>query len=96
MAFVFPGFESRRRAAEAGRLPPGQYDVGGSFPALSPGPVPNTGIDDWDVSMQGDVGELRRWTSAKFRGLHQRRRVNAVGRPARQAAGRGSRAEDRR
>jgi len=96
MSFVSPGFECRRRAAEAGLLPPGHYDVGGSFSALSAGPVLNAGIDYWDGSMPGDVGELRRRTWEESRGLHHLRSVTAVRRTSRPAAGREPRAEDHR
>lgn len=69
MSFVSRGFTGRRRAAPAGRLPPGQHDVGDDFPVLSAGPVPYTESDDWDFSVQGQVDQVRRWTWEEFRQL---------------------------
>ena len=69
MSFVSRGFTGRRRAAPAGRLPPGQYDVGDGFPVLSAGPTPYTSLDRWDFRVRGPVDEERRWSWAEFRKL---------------------------
>lgn len=69
MSFVSRGFSGRRRSGPPGRLPPGQYDVGGDFPVLSAGPVPYTDTDDWDFTVQGQVDEVRRWSWQEFRDL---------------------------
>jgi DMSO/TMAO reductase YedYZ molybdopterin-dependent catalytic subunit len=68
-SFVSRGFTGRRRDAPAGRLPPGQHDVGDDFPVLSAGPVPYTKTDDWDFTVQGQVDQARRWTWEEFQRL---------------------------
>lgn len=63
------GFHGRRQEPEdAGRVPPGQYLVQ-DFPVLSAGPTPRVSLDDWDLSISGEVDEVRRWTWAEFRAL---------------------------
>jgi DMSO/TMAO reductase YedYZ molybdopterin-dependent catalytic subunit len=69
MSFVSRGFTGRRRDAPAGRLPPGQHDVGDDFPVLSAGPVPYTEPNDWEFSVQGQVDGVRRWTWEEFQRL---------------------------
>jgi DMSO/TMAO reductase YedYZ molybdopterin-dependent catalytic subunit len=69
MSLVSRGFKGRRRDAPAGRLPPGQHDVGGDFPVLSAGPVPYTEPAEWDFTVQGQVDGVRRWTWEEFREL---------------------------
>jgi DMSO/TMAO reductase YedYZ molybdopterin-dependent catalytic subunit len=69
MSFVSRGFTGRRREAPAGRLPPGQYDVGEGFPVLSAGPTPHTPLDRWDFTLQGQVDEVLRWSWEEFRAL---------------------------
>ena len=50
-------------------LPPGQYDVGDRFPVLSAGPTPRTPLTEWDVSVQGELDGVRRWSWEEFRAL---------------------------
>jgi DMSO/TMAO reductase YedYZ molybdopterin-dependent catalytic subunit len=70
MPFVSRGFTGRRRrTGPAGRLPPGQYDVGADFPVLSAGPVPRTRLDAWDFTLQGQVDEVQHWTWTQFQEL---------------------------
>jgi DMSO/TMAO reductase YedYZ molybdopterin-dependent catalytic subunit len=69
MSFVSRGFTGRRRTAPAGRLPPGQYDVGHGFPVLSAGPTPYTSHDRWDFRVRGQVDEERQWSWAEFQKL---------------------------
>lgn len=69
MSFVSRGFTGRRRGALAGRLPPGQHDVGGEFPVLSAAPVPDAELQHWDFSIQGQVDAARHWTWEEFRRL---------------------------
>jgi DMSO/TMAO reductase YedYZ molybdopterin-dependent catalytic subunit len=71
VSFISRGFTGRRRKeqAPAGRLPPGQYDVGDGFPVLSAGPTPHTSLDRWDFSLRGEIDEGRRWSWEEFREL---------------------------
>ncbi|MDX2091654.1 MAG: sulfite oxidase-like oxidoreductase [Kofleriaceae bacterium] len=63
------GFRGRRQPAmTAERVPPGQY-VERGFPVLSAGPTPHTPLDQWEFSVEGDVGTPRRWTWSEFRAL---------------------------
>ena len=68
MSLVSRGF-GRREVRHDERLPPGQYDVGGSFPVLSAGPTPRTQPENWDLTIQGELDGLRRWTWDEFREL---------------------------
>jgi DMSO/TMAO reductase YedYZ molybdopterin-dependent catalytic subunit len=68
--FVSRGFKGRRRAgaADASRLPPGQYlDPG--FPVLSAGPTPRVALDTWDLRVDGRVAHPQRWTWEQFLAL---------------------------
>ena len=63
------GFRGRRRDDAPGdRVPPGQY-VTDDFPVLSAGPTPHTSLDDWDLTITGEVDGLRRWSWDEFRAL---------------------------
>jgi DMSO/TMAO reductase YedYZ molybdopterin-dependent catalytic subunit len=63
------GFRGRRREdAPSDRVPPGQY-VTDDFPVLSAGPTPHTSLDDWDLTITGEVDGLRRWSWDEFRAL---------------------------
>ena len=63
------GFSGRRRQRTDGRLPPGQYDVGDAFPVLSAGPTPRTDLATWDLTVQGQVDRVARWTWEEFAAL---------------------------
>lgn len=70
MSFVSRGFVGRPEAREGtGLLPPGQYDIGGSFPVLSAGPTPRTALEDWDFTITGEVDEPERLTWPEFQDL---------------------------
>jgi DMSO/TMAO reductase YedYZ molybdopterin-dependent catalytic subunit len=70
MGFVSKGFVGRPEAREStGLLPPGQYDIGGSFPVLSAGPTPRTALEDWDFTIIGEVDEPERLTWQEFQDL---------------------------
>jgi DMSO/TMAO reductase YedYZ molybdopterin-dependent catalytic subunit len=69
MVPVSRGFTGRAREITSDRLPPGQYDAGGSFPVLSAGPTPRTATGDWDFTVQGEVDEIARWSWQQFREL---------------------------
>ncbi|MGZ4374197.1 MAG: sulfite oxidase-like oxidoreductase [Gaiellaceae bacterium] len=63
------GFRGRRRDdAPSDRVPPGQY-VTDDFPVLSAGPTPHTSLDDWDLTITGEVDGLRSWRWDEFRAL---------------------------
>jgi DMSO/TMAO reductase YedYZ molybdopterin-dependent catalytic subunit len=63
------GFRGRRRDdAPSDRVPPGQY-VTDDFPVLSAGPTPHTSLDEWDLTITGEVDGLRRWSWDEFRAL---------------------------
>jgi DMSO/TMAO reductase YedYZ molybdopterin-dependent catalytic subunit len=44
------------------RLPPGQYDVGSSFPVLTAEATPNVRLESWTFRVDGAVGAAREWT----------------------------------
>ena len=70
MSFVSRGFVGRPEGREGtGLLPPGQYDIGGSFPVLSAGPTPRTALEDWDFTITGEVDEPERLTWQEFQEL---------------------------
>jgi len=63
------GFRGRRRDdAPSDRVPPGQY-VTDDFPVLSAGLTPHTSLDDWDLTITGEVDGLKRWSWDEFRAL---------------------------
>ena len=69
MSFVSRGFRGRRREdADSSRVPPGQY-VTPDFPVLSAGPTPHAALDEWKLSLTGEVAEDRGWTWEEFRAL---------------------------
>jgi DMSO/TMAO reductase YedYZ molybdopterin-dependent catalytic subunit len=61
MSPVTRGFHGRRREAEGGRVPPGQY-VTEDFPVLSAGPTPHTKEQDWTFSVRRGGEEQKSWT----------------------------------
>ena len=69
MATTTRGFGGRRRTGTDERLPPGQYDVGDAFPVLSAGPTPTTDLSAWDLTVQGQVDRVSRWTWPEFSAL---------------------------
>jgi DMSO/TMAO reductase YedYZ molybdopterin-dependent catalytic subunit len=69
MSFVSRGFRGRRREdADPSRIPPGQY-VTSDFPVLSAGPTPHRALDEWNLSITGEVDEDRGWTWEEFHAL---------------------------
>ena len=71
MAAVSRGFLGRRRRGpdSAGRLPPGQYDVGDAFPVLAAGPTPRRDLATWDFRVDGEVEQPARWSWQEFQAL---------------------------
>jgi DMSO/TMAO reductase YedYZ molybdopterin-dependent catalytic subunit len=68
MPVISRGF-GRREQRRDERLPPGQYDTGDVFPVLSAGPTPHTPLSEWDLTLQGEVDGVRRWSWEEFRHL---------------------------
>lgn len=65
---VSRGFFGKRRApdaAQAQRVPPGQY-VTRDFPVLSAGPTPRIKLEDWRFTIEGLVREQVTWTWDEF------------------------------
>src|SRR5690349_9680727 len=64
--FFSRGFTGRRQQPEQEkRLPPGQYLVP-DWPVLSAGPTPRIGTDKWSFTIEGLVGQPKRWTWDEF------------------------------
>jgi DMSO/TMAO reductase YedYZ molybdopterin-dependent catalytic subunit len=67
---VTRGFSGSRRAQRqlrAERLPPGQYDVGRDWPALTAEVTPHLDPEQWTMTVDGLVGSPRTWS---WRELH--------------------------
>ena len=64
-ARVTGGFTGHRHGADD-RIPPGQYDVGDAFPVLSAGPAPRTDLASRDLTVQGLVHRVARWSWPQF------------------------------
>lgn len=67
MGVVSPGFEGRRRGADAA-LPPGQY-LTEDFPVLSAGPTPRIPLDRWEFLVETETGQRVSWTWPQFLAL---------------------------
>lgn len=61
------GFSGRGRdsAAQAGRLPPGQF-VTTDFPVLSAGPTPHVALEDWRFALQVGPRTVKNWSWNDF------------------------------
>ena len=66
--FIARGFHGRRGSADAGRLPPGQYETR-DFPVLSAGPTPRTPLESWDFTIRDAAGRSVRWSWAELQAL---------------------------
>ncbi|PWJ50689.1 DMSO/TMAO reductase YedYZ, molybdopterin-dependent catalytic subunit [Quadrisphaera granulorum] len=60
MSTFSQGFTGRR--GRDPRLPPGQYDVGSSFPVLTAEATPNVSAATWTFRVDGEVAAPRTWT----------------------------------
>jgi DMSO/TMAO reductase YedYZ molybdopterin-dependent catalytic subunit len=69
MGILSRGFSGRRRSADA-NLPPGQY-LTEDFPVLSAGPTPRVDLDDWELSVTTETGDVARWDWAALQSLEQ-------------------------
>ena len=59
---VTRGFFRKRPEGPAGRLPPGQYDTGSSWPVLTAEATPRIDPDSWSISVDGLVDQPSTWT----------------------------------
>ena len=66
---VTRGFVGRRASARDPRLPPGQYDVGSSWPVLTAESTPSIGTDRFRLTVDGAVEEQVTWDWAQLRAL---------------------------
>ena len=55
------GFQGRGGSRDR-RLPPGQYDVGDSWPVLTAEPTPRLPTDAWTFRVEGAVAQPTTWT----------------------------------
>jgi DMSO/TMAO reductase YedYZ molybdopterin-dependent catalytic subunit len=56
------------KGIDPARVPPGQY-VTDRFPVLHAGVVPDVDLDEWDFTVDGLVGEARRWNWEEVRAM---------------------------
>jgi DMSO/TMAO reductase YedYZ molybdopterin-dependent catalytic subunit len=64
------GFTGRRRQAERDpRLPPGQYDVGKSWPVLTAEATPRVDAERWSLTIDGLVAHPTSWSLAELKAL---------------------------
>lgn len=75
--FVSRGFQGKRRPADPGRLPPGQYETR-DFPVLSAGPTPRISLAQWDFRVTGETDNERQWTWEQFRALPREKVVRDI------------------
>ena len=64
MSPVSRGFHRRRGAdssVDPARIPPGQY-LTRDFPVLSAGPTPRTPLEEWSLTLHGEVEPAVSWT----------------------------------
>jgi DMSO/TMAO reductase YedYZ molybdopterin-dependent catalytic subunit len=59
----------RRRSLRDPRLPPGQYDVGSSWPVLTAEPTPRVDADRWSLSIDGLVAHPSSWSLRELKKL---------------------------
>jgi DMSO/TMAO reductase YedYZ molybdopterin-dependent catalytic subunit len=66
---VTRGFVGRGRRAHDDRLPPGQYDVGNSWPVLTAEPTPRLDTSSWTFRIEGLVERSVSWSWEEIRDL---------------------------
>jgi len=69
MGLISRGFSGHRRSSDP-NLPPGQYQTE-DFPVLSAGPTPRVDLDDWELSVTTETGDVHRWDWAGLQALPQ-------------------------
>jgi DMSO/TMAO reductase YedYZ molybdopterin-dependent catalytic subunit len=62
MARFTRGFSGRKHAERDTRLPPGQYDVGSTWPVLTAEVTPTLATDSWDFTIDGLVEHPTTWS----------------------------------
>ena len=66
MCPISRGFTGRRHStSDPSRIPPGQY-LTNDFPVLSAGPTPHTPLDQWNLTISGEVDQPASWTWEAF------------------------------
>ncbi len=70
-------FGGKRRPAEPGRIPPGQYETR-DFQVLSAGPTPRVALEDWDFRVVVEGCEERRWAWEEFCALSREHFVRDI------------------
>jgi DMSO/TMAO reductase YedYZ molybdopterin-dependent catalytic subunit len=68
MSVFSRGFSGRRHSDA--NLPPGQY-LTEDFPVLSAGPTPRVDLDDWELHVTTETGEVHRWNWPALQALPQ-------------------------
>ena len=66
---VTRGFFRKRPESPAGRLPPGQYNTGSSWPVLTAEATPRIDLDSWTISVDGLVDTPTTWTWEEVQAL---------------------------
>jgi DMSO/TMAO reductase YedYZ molybdopterin-dependent catalytic subunit len=69
MGILSRGFSGRRRSSDE-NLPPGQY-LTEDFPVLSAGPTPRVDLDEWELRVTTETGDVHRWDWASLQALPQ-------------------------
>jgi DMSO/TMAO reductase YedYZ molybdopterin-dependent catalytic subunit len=69
MGIFSRGFSGRRRSSDE-NLPPGQY-LTEDFPVLSAGPTPRVDLDEWELRVTTETGDVHRWDWAALQALPQ-------------------------
>ena len=66
---VTRGFFRKRPESPAGRLPPGQYNTGSSWPVLTAEATPRIDLDSWTITVDGLVDRPTTWTWEEVQAL---------------------------
>jgi DMSO/TMAO reductase YedYZ molybdopterin-dependent catalytic subunit len=69
MGILSRGFSGRRRSSDE-NLPPGQY-LTKDFPVLSAGPTPRVDLDEWELRVTTETGDVHRWDWPALQALPQ-------------------------
>lgn len=77
MTKVTRGFQGRGRADD-GRLPPGQYDAGQSWPVLTAEVTPDLALAEWTFRIEGEVDRPTSWTWDQLMALPQTTYAGAI------------------
>ena len=71
MAKPTRGFLKRESRVREAWLPPGQYDVGNTWPVLTAEATPRLSTDTWTFAVEGLVQRPQTWTWAELQALPQ-------------------------